>query len=375
MSDVRAADVVRSLLVRVEDVAQGTAARLLLRAGRPARVHAFSGLASAGTARLGGRVLVGAAGHGSGGSRSGGDRSGGWSSTVQMLRANLAPFLTVEVPGARVRVEIGGRSVVAVADREGYAEATLDDVHLPPGPHRALLTPVAPAGDAVTGTVHVPDPAADVAVVSDIDDTIVDSGVAHGLLAVLRIVLLSDPSERVPLDGAASLYQALARGSGAGPERPFFYLSTSPWNLVGFLQDFLQRHGFPPGPLALTDWGPGSAGLFRVGTREHKLGVLRGLAADLPGVRFVLLGDSGQADPEIYTAFALEHPGRVAAVYIRRAGLTGPARQQRLDDCARRLHEVDVPFVVAGDSATMLTHARAAGLASDPAAPQGAGGA
>jgi phosphatidate phosphatase APP1 len=355
MSGSRRIDVVLSALMRIEDVVQGAAARVLLRAGRPVRVHAFSGMATDGTARLGGRVLVGAAT---------GQQSQGRTSASQVLRANLTPFLTVEAPGAHVQVQLADRLVTAVADREGYVAATFEGVHLAPGVHRALITPVDPAGETVAGRVHVPDPRADVAVVSDIDDTIVDSGVAHGLLAVLRIVLLSDPSARVPLEGAPALYRALARGAGQGPDRPFVYLSTSPWNLVGFLEGFLERHGFPTGPLALTDWGPGSAGLFRIGTREHKLGVLRSLAAELPHVRFVLLGDSGQADPDIYTAFALEHPRRVAAVYIRRAGSTTPVRQQRLDTCAASLRGIDVPFVVADDSATMLEHARTTGLAS-----------
>jgi phosphatidate phosphatase APP1 len=67
------------------------------------------------------------------------------------------------------------------------------------------------------------------------------------------------------------------------PERPFFYLSTSPWNLASFLAGFLDSHGFPPGPLLLTDWGPGSYGLLRVGTQRHKLTSLRRLAAEFPG--------------------------------------------------------------------------------------------
>jgi phosphatidate phosphatase APP1 len=99
-----------------------------------------------------------------------------------------------------------------------------------------------------------------------------------------------------------------------------FYVSTSPWNLAELLEDFLHRHGFPGGPLFLTDWGPGRSGLLRIGAHAHKLTALRRIAQDLPGPRLVLLGDSGQADAEIYAAFAAEHPGRVAAVYIRRGG-------------------------------------------------------
>lgn len=211
--------------------------------------------------------------------------------------------------------------------------------------------------------MHVPHPDVDVVVVSDVDDTIIDSGIAHGVVATITTALLRDGASRVPLDGAPELYRALARGAEPGPERPFVYLSSSPWNLLGFLQGFLARHGFPDGPLLLTDWGPGASWLFRIGTRAHKLTALQRLARELPRPRFVLLGDSGQQDAEIYTAFAVEHPGRIATVCIRRAGVPDAEAQLRLDECARGLEQLGVPFVLADDSATMLRHAQALGLA------------
>ncbi len=226
------------------------------------------------------------------------------------------------------------------------------------------LTPVDPAGRTAQGIVHVPDPSADIAVVSDIDDTIIDSGIAAGVVATVTTALLRDAATLVPLDGAPDLYRALARGSLDGPERPFFYLSTSPWNLADFLGTFLQQHGFPIGPLLLTDWGPGAAGLFRIATRAHKLTALRRLAEHLADVRFVLLGDSGQEDVEIYTAFALECAGRGAAIYVRQAGVPPAVKRQRVERCALALREAGVPFVLAEDSVAMLRHAQQLGLAA-----------
>lgn len=345
----------RALVLAAEEVLQRAAAKVLRGLGRPVHVQPFPGFATGGCARVGGRVLLRTA-------PAPGRRSS--PTTWSALRANLAQFTTVEVPRAHVQVTIGDRSRLVVADREGYIDALLEDVAPAPGRHTVTLTPLDPPGEPSHGTVHAPDPAADLVVVSDIDDTIVDSGIAHGVVATLRTALLRDAATRVPLTGAPELYRALARGAADGPDRPFVYLSTSPWNLVEFLQGFLERHGFPHGPLLLTDWGPGNAGLFRVGTREHKLTALRHLAQVLPLPRFVLLGDSGQQDAEIYTAFALEHPGRAAAVYIRRAGTTDARAQQRLSACAQSLTEAGVPFVIADDSAVMLRHAREQGLAS-----------
>ena len=345
------------VLLRVEEIVQHAVARRLRRLGRPVEVRPFSGFGTGGWARVGGRVVIGAAGKSGGGKPR---RAGTW----QAVRANLAHFITFEVPYAHVRVDVGGQSQVVSADREGYVDAELTGITLPPGRHPVSLTPVEPGGSTAQGIVHVPDPAADIAVVSDIDDTIIDSGVAHGLLAILTTALLRDSATRVPLQGAPELYQALAREPRSGPERPFFYLSTSPWNLAAFLGRFIEQHGFPLGPLLLTDWGPGSAGLFRIATRAHKLTALRRLAQHLSDMRFVLLGDSGQEDIEIYTAFAMECPGRVAAIYVRRAGVATPVKQQRIDRCAEALHEAGVPFVLTDDSSAMLQHARAHGLAA-----------
>ncbi len=351
--DGRSSGLLHALALRVEEAVQSSLAQGLLRTGRRVRVVPFSGTAGARGAVVTGRVLVQLSAF-----EPPTRASGGW----QLLRANVVPFVTVEVPHARVRVDVGGRSRVVEADREGYVTAAFDDLRLPPGRSPVVLTPVAPAGAPTSGTGHVPDPTADLAVVSDIDDTVVDSGVAHGPVAVVQTVLLSDATARVPLAGAPELYRALAQGPPGQPERPVFYVSTSPWNLAELLEDFLHRHGFPSGPLFLTDWGPGRTGLLRIGAHAHKLAALRRIAEDLPHPQLVLLGDSGQADAEIYAAFVREHPGRVAAVYIRRAGTTTPARQARLDACAAQLAEAGVPLVVADDSAAFLEHARTAGL-------------
>ena len=80
-------------------------------------------------------------------------------------------------------------------------------------------------------------------------------------------------------------------------------------------------------------------------------------------MRFVLVGDSGQQGAEIYAALSLEHPGRVAAVYIRRTGVLDDVTQQRLERSAQELASADVLFVVAADSAEMLQQAQDRGLA------------
>lgn len=344
----------KSLLMKAEDRYQRAVASFLIRAGQPVQAFPLPALVMNGGAYVQGRVLVRRA-------IPKVDRVP--RSKVQLLRANLAPFITFEVPGACVRLKLGDQYQDVLTDREGYFAATLDAAELPPGRHQVIATPLRPEGEPLQAMVHVPDPNVSIAIVSDIDDTIIDSGVAHGPAAMLKATLLTDATSRVPLEGAPTLYRALAR-SAEGADRPFVYLSTSPWNLADFLMDFLRRHNFPAGPILLTDWGPGSHGAFRIGTREHKLAALRRLATGLPNMRFVLLGDSGQADAEIYATFATEYPGRVAGVYIRRAGKFNVARQRRLDDSAEVLRKAGVEFLIADDSEAIMRHASAAGLVS-----------
>jgi phosphatidate phosphatase APP1 len=332
---------------------------LLVRLGGPVRVAPFHGFGADGWARVGGRVLVAAPPRGAVVQvprRTVPAQSGTWA----VVRANLLPFFTVEVPRARVRLLINGREEGVHADGDGYVYAELLNLELPGGRHTVTLTPVEPPGRPSSATIYVLNPAADLVVISDVDDTIVDSGIAHGLWATLGTTLLREQSTRVPLIGAPELYRALAQGGE--PTRPFFYLSTSPWNLVGFLQTFLVRHGFPEGPLLLTDWGPSTSSLLRASSQEHKLTALRELAQQIPRASFVLLGDTGQQDPAIYARFASEHPGRVAAVYVRRAGRPGAAAEMRAAEAEALLAGLQVPFLVTVDSEKMLSHARRQGL-------------
>ena len=349
----RTGDGCRRLALGAEDLLQRSVSQVLLRAGRPVRVMPFSGTSGARGTRVTGRVLVQLSG-----AEPPTRATGGW----QLLRANLVPFVTVEVPGARVRVEVGGRSCEVLADREGYVSAAFDDLLLPPGRHPVVLSPVDPAGAAAKGTVHAPDPAADLALVSDIDDTVVDSGVAHGPVAVVQTVLLSDATARVPLPGADELYRALARSPGSGATRPVFYVSTSPWNLAELLEDFLHRHDFPRGPLFLTDWGPGRSGLLRIGASrtswrrcDASLRTCRGRGSCCSATAGRRTPRSTRPSPRSTRAASRRSTSGAPA---RR-----PARRARLDASARQLAEVGVPFVVADHSRAFLEHARAAGLA------------
>jgi phosphatidate phosphatase APP1 len=182
-------------------------------------------------------------------------------------------------------------------------------------------------------------------VVSDVDDTVMVTALPRPFLAAWNSFVLNEHA-RTPVAGMAVLYERLTR---AHPESPVVYLSTGAWNVVPTLTRFLSRNLYPRGALLLTDWGPNHERWFRSGP-EHKRQSLERLAAEFPGIRWLLIGDDGQADERIYGAFARRHPQHVRAVAIRQltpgeavlAGGRTPSKEHG---------DQTVPWVYASDGA------------------------
>jgi phosphatidate phosphatase APP1 len=179
------------------------------------------------------------------------------------------------------------------------------------------------AGRAVPVPVRVVGDDERVGIVSDIDDTVMVSMVPRALTA-MRHALVDRVSSREAVPGMASLLSTIARVTGQAPrapgttadDAPVIYLSTGAWNVVPTLKDFLARLDYPRGAFLMTSFGPSNTGWLRSGL-EHKRRELRRLAAELPGVRWILVGDDGQRDPQVYAEFAREHPDHVAGIAIR----------------------------------------------------------
>ena len=144
------------------------------------------------------------------------------------------------------------------------------------------------------------------------------------------------------------------------PGSPVIYLSTGAWNITPTLIRFLTRHLFPPGAMLLTDWGPTHDRWFRSG-KDHKLSNLRRVAAEFPDIKWLLIGDDGQHDDELYTTFTSENPDNVVGVAIRRlspaeAVLAG-GRTAVNDHSA-----AGVPWVTESDGAGLLERLEEVGV-------------
>jgi phosphatidate phosphatase APP1 len=226
-------------------------------------------------------------------------------------------FLSAAVADVPVHVRAGSRDHVVRSGRGGYLDAVLA-TDLPPGPGAVTLSvPEGHHEDVAQAPVFVAGPDTRVGLVSDIDDTVLITAMPRPLLAFWNTFVLRE-SDRRPVPGMADLYRELV---SEHPSTMVVYLSTGAWNVAPALSGFLARHGFPPGPLLMTDWGPTPDGWFRSG-RLHKKTQLARLMSDLPGVRWVLFGDDGQHDPQLYRQAAADHPGRVMAIAVRRLSPT-----------------------------------------------------
>src|SRR4029453_14135074 len=244
-------------------------------------------------------------------------------------------FTSVPVGDVPVIIEVAGERIEVLADRGGVVDTRIP-VSLVPGWHQATLR--TQGSEAVEAPIWIVGPEVDFGIISDVDAPVMGAALPRPFVAFWNTFVL-DEHARIPTPGMAVLYERLVR---AHPGSPVIYLSTGAWNVAPTLTRFLSRNLYPAGPLLLTDWGPTHDRWFRSG-REHKEANLRRLAGEFPHLRWLLIGDGGQHDEELYARFAAEHPDRVAAVAIRRLS-TGEAVLAGGRTKAEQ-HGADVPWV------------------------------
>jgi phosphatidate phosphatase APP1 len=244
---------------------------------------------------------------------------------ADVVKANIRRHWALALPGVQVRVEVAGREEFVTTDRHGFAAVTVEvPAELAPGWHQVLARTVPHRDDIIeeverTGMVVKPHPNAPLAVISDIDDTVIRSGLTEGLSAVSR-TLLGDQNSRRAIPGVSSWYRGLQRlGTVNGVEPPFFYVSTGSWSFYEMLTQFLQLRGFPRGPLFLTDWGPTDRYLHRSGAM-HKRHTIGRIMLAYPDTPFVFVGDTGQGDADAYIDAARRFGRQVKLVVLLPAG-------------------------------------------------------
>lgn len=230
-----------------------------------------------------------------------------------------------EVRNAKLAITFQEKEYQAVSDKEGYfhfeipvnANLALPNEN-PFEVHVQLLDAPVPHEKNVVGKGKVfrPSSNAQIAVVSDIDDTILET-VATDFWAMTKNTFFSNVRTRLTFEGVSEFYHALQKGKNRDAYQPIFYVSSSPWNLFDMLDDFLEIQKIPEGVLFLRDYGVDEDKLGTGTHGDHKYLAIKNLLDFYPQLSFVLIGDSGQHDMEIYRQVAQDFPTRIAAIYIR----------------------------------------------------------
>ncbi|MEM8965270.1 MAG: phosphatase domain-containing protein [Bacteroidota bacterium] len=282
-----------------------------------------------------------------------------WRNMVSMFKR----FNSDEIPFARVKATFQGRSQEVPADGEGYfhldfkvnpTKLTQDTLWHPV--HLELLDQIVKEQGKVeaVGEVLIPDDRTQFGVISDVDDTILISEV-NQLFRVIKLSLTENALTRSPFAGAAAFYQALAAGKSGDNHNPFFYVSSSPWNLYDVLEDFFAVNDFPKGPIMLRDIGIDPTKFIKESHSEHKPVKIRSILNTYPALKFILIGDSGQHDPEIYQQMVQEFPGRILAIYIRDVAKT--TSDAEVNTIQEELTGQEVEMVRCSDTLAAARHA------------------
>ena len=145
------------------------------------------------------------------------------------------------------------------------------------------------------------------------------------------------------------------------------YVSRGPWSLYEVLEEFFHMNDIPVGPiLFLREWGLTLQRPLPRRAVGHKLAVIRDIVSRLDGLPLVLIGDSGQHDPEIYSEIVRLHPESVRAIYIRDVSRDAD-RASAIAQLAGAMEEAGSPLILASDSFVMAEHAAREGLISKQA--------
>jgi phosphatidate phosphatase APP1 len=234
----------------------------------------------------------------------------------------LRLFFVKPVAGVKVRLNWREAPVYTTTEADGFFKFEWQEpAGIPAGWHEISIDSVNEAGEKTghgMGHLFVPH-ITQYGFISDIDDTVLVSHSAT-FFKKLGVMFSLNPHTRKVFPNVAEHYGllALAQTSSDVPN-PFYYVSSSEWNLYNDLVDFFQYNKLPAGVFLLNQikkWHQ----LFKTGTGKYEgklLRIIRIMEA-FPNQQFILLGDNSQRDPSIYEALVNKYPGRVVAVYIRK---------------------------------------------------------
>ncbi len=285
-----------------------------------------------------------------------------WSNMITMLKR----YESDEIPNTNIQAVFQGQEKILTTDSEGYFEVSFP-VKEPIAPKRiwndikfTLQDQITDnQGDVhATGNIMIPPSSAQFGVISDVDDTILVSR-STDLIQKGKLIFLNNAKTRKPFEGVAALYQALQKGSDEKQHNPVFYVSSSPWNLYDLLVHFCTINEIPKGPFLLRDMGLNKDKFIKSGHTSHKKEKIDRIFEAYPDLPFILIGDSGQKDAEIYEEIAHEHTDKVLAIYIR--DVSKNERDTNVRKIANKLEKLNIPLLSCQHSEDAAQHAASKG--------------
>lgn len=283
-------------------------------------------------------------------------RSGLYYNTISLLRM----FAIRPIPNTPVRIMLGAETYEVTTDENGFFAAEWQsDVSFKEVWQEVSAELLAYPGVSATGKIYIPQ-TAPFAVISDVDDTFLISHSGSFLLR-LKELLTQNARTRRAFPGVVEHYQALALAQTTpNKPNPFFYVSSSEWNLYDYLKEFCRWHGMPEGVFLLSSMKRLKS-FWNTGGNNHdgKFTRIARIMDEFPQQRYVLIGDDSQRDPMIYAELVQKFPGRIICVYIRQRV---KSNQDATRICERQIKSTGTEVCYFTHSHTALQHSRDFGL-------------
>jgi phosphatidate phosphatase APP1 len=290
------------------------------------------------------------------------DRHRIWQNTLAMIKR----FASDEIPGVRVQANFLGITLISETDEDGFFffqfnVKDISDKLLKKQWHsvtfKLLDEVVEDQPETVAeGIVRIVSAEERRIIVSDIDDTVL---ISHSTSTVqkLRLMLFKNAHTRLPFKGISFFYHALERGKDKNAFYPFFYVSSSEWNLYDLLENFFDHNNIPKGVFMLRRLEGSIYKFWRSGqgNHEHKYDKIKFLLEFFNDQKFILIGDSGQKDPEIYERLAHDFPGRIETIYIRKIG--SKPFFKNIEEVNSKLEKVSTSYIQVEDTMEAARHA------------------
>ncbi|MEO6346535.1 MAG: App1 family protein [Aquaticitalea sp.] len=199
-------------------------------------------------------------------------------------------------------------------------------------------------------------------IISDIDDTFLISH-SNNFLLKIYVLLSKNINKRKIYKDVAEHFKELSRAGqkSDGAANSFFYVSSSEWNLYGFIEDFATLHDLPKAVIKLKKIKTGLMDFLFTGkgSHDHKFEKIKDIISFYPRITYVLFGDDSQKDPFLYERICKIFPQNILVVYIRQ---TTGKRKSKVVETLTNIESLSVKTLYYQDSSEAIVHSKSIGI-------------